>query len=80
MQGIFIDLPEEVAWQRNTAREHVVPEDVFKLRVEALKLFPPGIVDGFDSIFTLNENQEMVSLEVRRERGEIARRQFGKVR
>jgi predicted kinase len=66
IQGVFIDTPSEIAWERNEARERTVPEGIFKSRAADLKKEPPGVEDGFDSLFTLNQNQELVSAEVRR--------------
>ncbi len=65
IQGIFLDTPEELAWERVQARkaEEKTTRELFDGRVRHLKDFPPGISDGFDSFFVLNENGELVSAE-----------------
>lgn len=63
IQGIFVDTPIEIAKERNANRERVVPERVLERQTGELRAAPPGIVDGFDSVFTLNENQELVEVE-----------------
>ncbi len=63
IQGVFVDTPSEVAWERNLARQRTVPRDKFQERVDWLNSAPPELTDGFDALFTLNENQELVELK-----------------
>lgn len=75
IQGIFLDTPSEIAWKRNLARERVVPENIYKHRMQQLEEHPPIIEDGFDSLFTLNEYQELIEAETL-----TARKEFGSER
>src|SRR5882724_942983 len=63
IQGVFVDTPSEIAWQRNENRERKVPEFTFQQRVHALRNFPPGVQEGFDALFTLNEYQKLIETE-----------------
>lgn len=63
IQGIFVDTPFEVAMERNSLRERKVPSHVIERMKDELNKFPPEIEDDFDSLFTLDENQELIKLE-----------------
>jgi len=63
IQGVFIDTPAEIAWERNWARERHTPDAVFDERLAHMKAFPPKLEDGFDSFFRLDENGELVEAE-----------------
>jgi len=65
--GVFVDTPLEVAKERNINRDRVVPEHAIERMHEFVKYFKPGTKDGFDSLFTLNENQELIKAEVKYE-------------
>ena len=77
IQGIFVDTPIEISKERNMARERKVPEHVIDNMNEMLKRTPPEITDGFDSLFTLDEYQELKEAEMLRE-GEILKKGFKK--
>lgn len=64
IQGLLIDTPEEIAWKRNLSRETKTPREVFDNRLDNLKKYPPEIAEGFDSMFRLNENGEMVDAKL----------------
>lgn len=55
IQGVFVDTPAEVAWERGKNRERQISERVFKERVDSLKKDPPISGDGFDTIFTVKQ-------------------------
>jgi predicted kinase len=63
IQGVFIDTPLEIAKERNLNRERIVPEHAIDRMYKSLSDNPPMVEDGFDSLFVLDENQELVSLE-----------------
>lgn len=64
VQGVFLDIPSEVAWERTKQRDNrEVPEHVFKERVKHVKDNPPQITDGFDSIFTIKEYEDIFKME-----------------
>lgn len=67
IQGVFIDTPTEIAWERNMAREHNTPSEIFDERLKHMKEFPPKLEDGFDSFFRLDENGELVGVETHSE-------------
>lgn len=63
IQGIYLDIPLELAKERNSERERVVPEYVLERMNRQLNETPPKIEDGFDTIFTLDEYQKLVEVE-----------------
>ncbi len=63
VQGIFLDTPAEIAWQRNIERERQAPREMFESRRKDLEAEPPAVEDGFDALFTLDQFQEMVRAE-----------------
>ncbi len=65
IQGILFDTPLEVAQERNLARERQVPEHAVKRMSDDLSANRPVIEDGLDSIFTLNEYQQLIDVERR---------------
>ena len=73
IQGIFIDTPAEIARMRNNMRDQHAPENIFANRLQSLKEQPPSIEDGFDGLFTLDENQKLVKAEFVKERKELSR-------
>ena len=78
IQGIFVDVPSEVARARNQARDRKVPNEIMDRMESDLKTTPPELQDGFDAIFTLDEYQKMVSAEVGQE--QTMRKEFQKSR
>jgi len=64
IQGIFLDPPTEIAWARNLARDRKVSREVFDKRAQSLKDAPPEMTDGFDALFTLDENGELKEAQI----------------
>lgn len=79
IQGIFFDIPLEVAKERNLERERQVPEDIIEKMESDLKTVKPKTEEGLDAIFTLNEYQKLVDVEKRTE-GEDFRKELEKNR
>ena len=79
IEGIFLDIPLELAKERNEGRKRKVPEHVLEKMDESIRNFPPEIEDGLDALFTLDENQKLVETEMLK-RGEIIQKEFGKLR
>lgn len=75
IQGVFVDVPLETALERNAGRDRVVPEDVIYRMDRELNRPQPELTDGFDSIFRLDENQELVEVVMQRE-GERLHKSF----
>jgi len=65
VQGIYIDLPIEIAKDRNSNRERVVPEHIIESMHKSLKLNSPELQEGFDSIFTLDEYCQAIKTELK---------------
>lgn len=63
IQGIYIDSPLEIAKNRNSNREHAVPEHVLERMHKSLSSDSPELQEGFDSIFTLNEYHKLIKSE-----------------
>ena len=64
VQGVFVDTPSELAWERNEQRDRKAPREVFDKRVHDLRENPPSLEDGFDSVFRLDEYQKLLQTEV----------------
>lgn len=69
IQGVYVDVPLEVAKERNAGRERVTPEYAVERLHRQLSENPPQIEDGFDSIFTLDEYQKLVDTEIAQPKG-----------
>jgi predicted kinase len=69
VQGILFDTPLEIAQERNLKRERQVPEHAIQRMHNDLQSNRPNIEDGLDSIFTLNEYQDLVNVE----KGEVGK-------
>lgn len=65
VQGVFAAVPLETADERNRARERTVPRHAMERMNEMLKNNPPIVEDGFDSVFDINELQELKRAEMR---------------
>lgn len=63
IQGILFDTPLEIAQARNLNRERQVPGHAMQRMHNDLQDNRPAIEDGLDSIFTLNEYQELIDVE-----------------
>ena len=63
VQGIFLDIPSKIAWERSIKRDREVPEHVFKARVASIEENPPKVSDGFDALFTVKEYENSFRAE-----------------
>lgn len=68
IQGLFIDVPEDIAWERLQAREKdwedKTTRELFDTRLRHRNEFPPSVTDGFDSLLVLNERGELSKVEL----------------
>lgn len=64
IQGFVTDVNYEVAQSRNLNRDRVVPEYAMERMYLQLSKNPPELEEGFDSIFTIDENQNIKSVEI----------------
>jgi predicted kinase len=64
IQGIFVNTPCEIAWQRNNERKHNVSKETFDTRRSYLEEDMPDVQDGLDSLFTLDEYSNLVKTEM----------------
>jgi len=64
IQGLFVDTPAELAWERAESREVKISRAAFDNKVAILKNLPPDINDGFDSLFTTDECGKLVRAEM----------------
>ena len=71
IQGIYIDAPIDVAKKRNSERERKVPEQIIDNIAADLKEAKPKIEEGLDSIFTIDEYQNLIAAEIRSPEGNI---------
>lgn len=80
IDGVFVDTPFEIAQERNLKRgelgEKVVPLQFMERARSGIHDFPPGIEDGLDTLFTLNENQQLVKAELAWEGKENLTKEF----
>lgn len=67
VQGVFARVPYDIASERNSHRERVVPDHAMERIQKMLDENPPKIEDGFDSIFDINEMQELIRAEIKSE-------------
>ncbi|MEN9405644.1 MAG: hypothetical protein RLY47_603 [Candidatus Parcubacteria bacterium] len=65
VQGVFAAVPFELANERNAARGRSVPEHAVSRMHEMLTDNPPVVEDGFDSVFDINELQELERAEMK---------------
>lgn len=77
IQGVYLDVDLETAKERNELRERQVPNHVLERMDKSLNDFPPEIKDGFDSIFTLDNEKKIIEAEMERE-NKIIHKEFGK--
>lgn len=78
IEGVFVNIPVEIAKERNINRERNVPEPDIDRMNKNIQKFPPEISDGFDALFTLNEEGELTKAEMIRE-GRVIKKEFGKI-
>ena len=69
IQGMFIDTPKDIAWDRAQIREKdwedKTPRSLFEERVRHKEAFPPSVTDDFDALFTLDENGTMKKVDLK---------------
>ena len=79
IEGIFVDVPPEIAKERNRERgqrgEKMVPDDVIELMHNQLERNDPGTIDGFDAIFQIGSDGELLQTDLYRE-GRYLTRKF----
>lgn len=75
VQGVFADVPYEVASERNKERERVVPEHAMERMNRFLVGDEPTVEDGFDSVFSIDEFQKLTEAELSLE-GKVVAREF----
>lgn len=72
IQGVYLDVPVEVATERNLARDKgVVGERVIERMDNKLHEFPPSITDGIDSLFILDQFGELKEVKIDTGEGEL---------
>ncbi len=76
IEGLYVNTPLEIAKERNANREREVPEHVLERMNGFMEENSPEIDDGFDALFVLDENQELVSAEIKKQYGGISRKEF----
>jgi predicted kinase len=64
VQGVHAEVPYDIASERNSLRERVVPTHAMERMHSTLNEKPPSLDDGFDSVFHINELQELERAEV----------------
>jgi len=75
VQGVFADVSYEIANERNKMRDRVVPEHAMERMNRFLDGDEPSVEDGFDSVFSINEFQELEKAEVTME-DKVVTREF----
>lgn len=76
IEGVYVNTPLEIAKERNAQRERQVPEEIIDMMSESITEHPPEMEEGFDALFVLDENQEMVSAEIYNSEKEIIHKDF----
>lgn len=64
IQGVHVSVPLEIAKERNQGRIRQVPERVLERMENELKNSPPNETDGFDSVCTINGNENLAAAEM----------------
>lgn len=77
VQGVYANIPYEIASERNERRERTVPSHAMERMYAILNKRPPALEDGFDSMFEINELQELTKTEIQHE-GSILVREGGR--
>lgn len=62
--GLFSDTELSIAKERNASRERKVPDEVLERMQAGLDASRPDTKDGFDAVFTLDENQELKAASI----------------
>lgn len=71
IQGIYVDTPIEVAKERNREKERRVPEQIIDKIAADFEEVKPKIEEGFDSMFTVDEYQNLVASEIKMGEGSL---------
>jgi predicted kinase len=73
IHGLFIDVPQDIAWSRVQAREKdwldKTPRELFDTRLRHKEAFPPAVTDGLDALFIADENGRLSRVELAVEGG-----------
>lgn len=62
VQGLYFNVPIDIAKDRNSNRERVVPEYVLDRMQNFLEKSAPNVENEFDSLFTLDEQGELTEV------------------
>jgi predicted kinase len=76
IQGLYVDTPLEVAKERNQKRQRKVPDFVLDRMHFSIIENPPSISDGLDSLIMLDENQKLISTEIKDSKGIHLKKDF----
>lgn len=72
IQGVVFNVPVEVAKDRNRKRtDHQVPEETIDKIAAEIKKAKPGLEEGFDGIFSMDEYQELTEAEIKKGEGSL---------
>jgi len=67
IQGLYIETPSEIAWERNSKREVPVPENDFNHMKQKLENIPPELSDGFDTLISIDHEGNLIEVDLHRE-------------
>ena len=59
--GLYFEVPFDVAYERNIAREKQVPKEIVIRMHNRLKQDPPALTEGFATLYTVNEQCEIIA-------------------
>ncbi len=71
IQGVYMDVPLEIAKQRTAVRETEFPEKTIERMERELAEHGPEFTEGFDSILIFDEKREVKEVHMRREGEDI---------
>ena len=71
VEGIFFNTPLDVIKERNQNRERKVIESELDRMNNDLSALLPTVEDGFDSVFTVDENQKLAKVTLKNEKHTI---------
>jgi predicted kinase len=69
VQGVFAAVPLEITNERNNDRDRAVPDYAMERMNDFLSDEIPAVEDGFDSVFDINEFQELERAELLMDEG-----------
>jgi len=74
IQGVWLDIPREVSQERNQSRQRVMPDYAIDRQYAQIEQSIPQLDDGFDDIFRLDQDQNLVEAVVRTDESDLHRR------